>query len=63
MSQSCRGQHGLGWGLLSQSRVMSSSATYWLCDLRQVTSPLCASMSSCINADGDIYPHLLLWDC
>lgn len=41
---------------------MSSHATYWLCDLRQVTLPLCASMFSCINGDGNIYLHLLLWD-
>lgn len=41
---------------------MSSCVTYWLCDLRQVTLPLCASMFSSINRDGDIYLHLLLWD-
>lgn len=48
-----------GGSQVRQSRVLSSCTTYWLCGLRQVTLPLCASMPSSINGDSDIYPHLL----
>jgi hypothetical protein len=49
-----------GWeGLELDSKVKSSCAIYWLCDFKQVTSHLCACVSS-VSGDGNTYPLQLL---